>query len=144
MMVEAYGFNNDRCQRIEITMCEDMKYNLTRMPNLVGDRTQREAENAILQFGPLVEVGCSKLLKFFLCSMHAPMCTEQVDVAMVIPPCQSMCIQVNARYFFETHNSVECHGYLSLYTKINSSEVHRAASTSPYDHLCIWSNQSHL
>jgi len=32
-----------RCERITIPLCLDMKYNMTRMPNLVGQSTQAEA-----------------------------------------------------------------------------------------------------
>jgi len=32
-----------RCERITIPLCLDMKYNMTRMPNLVGHSTQAEA-----------------------------------------------------------------------------------------------------
>ena len=44
------------------------------------------------EFKPLVEVGCSRHLRFFLCSLYAPMCTPQVDVP--IPSCQSICREV--------------------------------------------------
>lgn len=67
----------ERCQRIEIPMCQDLPYNMTHMPNLAGHLTQREAMQ-VHEFTPLVEYGCSPLLKFFLCSIYAPMCTEQV------------------------------------------------------------------
>lgn len=46
---------------------------------------------------PLVQFGCSSLLKFFLCSLYAPMCTVQVDEPMVIPACRSMCVEVRRR-----------------------------------------------
>lgn len=40
------------------------------------------------QFYPLVKVQCSPELRFFLCSMYAPVCTV-LDKA--IPPCRSLC-----------------------------------------------------
>jgi len=46
------------------------------------------------EFIPLVHIGCSRLLKFFLCSLYAPMCTEQVDETLVIPACRAMCLNV--------------------------------------------------
>ena len=49
------------------------------------------------EFVPLVQFGCSPLLKFFLCSLYAPMCTVQVDEPMVIPACRSMCVEVRRR-----------------------------------------------
>lgn len=85
-----------RCERISIPMCADMRYNLTQMPNLLGHTSQKEAAIQVHEFIPLVQIGCSRLLKFFLCSQYAPMCTEQVDETMVIPPCRSLCQEVKA------------------------------------------------
>lgn len=84
-----------KCERITIPMCQDMPYNLTRMPNLMGHTDQSQAAIQVHEFVPLVEIGCSKHLKFFLCSLYAPMCTEQVDVP--IPSCQSICEEVKSK-----------------------------------------------
>lgn len=81
-----------KCEKITIPMCQDMPYNLTRMPNLMNHVDQAEAAINVHEFVPLVEINCSKHLKFFLCSLYAPMCTEQVDVP--IPSCQSICEKV--------------------------------------------------
>jgi len=86
-----------RCERITIPLCSTMKYNMTRMPNLVGHTNQKDAELQVHEFIPLVQFGCSRLLTFFLCSVYAPMCTEQVDETMVIPACRSMCLEVQAK-----------------------------------------------
>jgi len=37
------GRSAGHCERITIPLCLDMKYNMTRMPNLVGHSTQAEA-----------------------------------------------------------------------------------------------------
>ncbi len=95
-VVYSYGTNYGRCERITIPMCTDMKYNMTLMPNRVGHSNQKEAAIEVHAFLPLVQIGCSSLLKFFLCSLYAPMCTEQVDETLVIPACRSMCLQVKA------------------------------------------------
>ncbi len=93
----GYGFNYGSCEQITIPMCMDMKYNMTRMPNLVGHTHQKDAALGVHEFIPLVQVGCSPLLKFFLCSLYAPMCTRQVDETLVIPPCKSMCLEVKSK-----------------------------------------------
>ena len=93
----AFREKDGRCERITIPMCADMRYNLTRMPNLVGHRTQKDAAAQVQEFIPLVQLGCSRLLKFFLCSLYAPMCTEQVDETLVIPACRSMCLEVKSQ-----------------------------------------------
>lgn len=86
-----------RCERITIPMCLDMRYNMTLMPNLIGHTNQKDAAINVHEFLPLVQVGCSPLLKFFLCSLYAPMCTEQVDETLIIPACQSMCLEVKSK-----------------------------------------------
>ena len=104
-----------QCERITMPMCADMKYNLTQMPNLLGHLTQKEASDEINEFIPLVRIGCSRLLKFFLCSQYAPMCTEQVDETLVIPPCRSLCLDVKSscqpilmRFDFRWPASLDC------------------------------------
>ena len=47
------------------------------------------------QFVPLVDSNCSSRLKFFLCSVFAPMCSEMVDAP--IPSCQKVCFDVRSR-----------------------------------------------
>lgn len=97
---DATGYQSaqdGRCERITVRLCTDMKYNMTRMPNLVNHMNQKEAAVQINEFIPLIQVGCSRLLKFFLCSLYAPMCTEQVDETMVIPACRSMCLEVKSK-----------------------------------------------
>lgn len=90
-----------RCEPITMSICRDMGYNMTSMPNMIGDKHQGEAETRIQQFQALIQVGCAdlptELLKFFLCSLHAPMCTKQVGEILVIPACQSMCLEVKAK-----------------------------------------------
>ncbi|XP_006638229.1 frizzled-2 [Lepisosteus oculatus] len=76
------------CQPISIPLCTDIAYNQTIMPNLVGHYNQEDAGLEVHQFYPLVKVQCSPELKFFLCSMYAPVCTV-LDKA--IPPCRSIC-----------------------------------------------------
>uniref|UniRef100_A0A8C0KUP6 Frizzled class receptor 7 n=1 Tax=Canis lupus dingo TaxID=286419 RepID=A0A8C0KUP6_CANLU len=67
--VPDHGF----CQPISIPLCTDIAYNQTILPNLLGHTNQ---EDAGLE------------LRFFLCSMYAPVCTV-LDQA--IPPCRSLC-----------------------------------------------------
>ncbi|XP_033635913.1 frizzled-9-like [Asterias rubens] len=82
----------NQCQRITIPMCVDIGYNMTRMPNYFGHDTQKEAAPRIHEFSPLVTYGCAEHLRFFLCSLYAPMCSPQVDIP--IPACRPMCEEV--------------------------------------------------
>lgn len=84
-----------RCEAIAIPMCQGIGYNLTRMPNLLGHEHQREAALKLHEFAPLVAYGCHGQLRFFLCSLYAPMCTDQVSSS--IPACRPMCEQARQR-----------------------------------------------
>ncbi|XP_052089903.1 frizzled-9-like [Mytilus californianus] len=104
-----------KCERITIPMCMDMKYNWTRMPNLVGHSNQKDAAIQVHEFTPLVRYGCSRLLRFFLCSLYAPMCTEMGGETMIIPVCRSMCLEVRqkcepilSRFNFEWPKILDC------------------------------------
>ncbi|XP_056884399.1 frizzled-7-A-like [Takifugu flavidus] len=76
------------CQLISIPMCSDIPYNETIMPNLLGHTNQEDAGLEIHQFYPLVKIQCSPDLKFFLCSLYAPVCTV---LEQAIPPCRNLC-----------------------------------------------------
>lgn len=76
------------CQPISIPLCTDIAYNQTIMPNLLGHTNQEDAGLEVHQFYPLVKVQCSAELKFFLCSMYAPVCTV---LEQALPPCRSLC-----------------------------------------------------
>ncbi|XP_031571062.1 frizzled-4-like [Actinia tenebrosa] len=79
-----------QCEKVSIELCRNMGYNVTRMPNLIGHESQREAEAQLKQFLPLIQYGCAKQhLTFFLCSAYAPLCTEKLDV--VITSCRPLC-----------------------------------------------------
>ena len=78
-----------KCEQIKIPMCQSIGYNLTSMPNMFNHDTQEEAALEIHQFWPLVEIKCSSDLKFFLCSLYAPMCQPNINTN--VPPCRSIC-----------------------------------------------------
>ncbi|XP_023858192.1 frizzled-10-like [Salvelinus sp. IW2-2015] len=102
-----------RCQQIVIPLCKDIGYNMTRMPNLMGHEDQNEAAIKLHEFAPLIGFGCHTHLKFFLCSLYAPMCTEQVSTP--IPACRVMCEQARQKcspimeqFNFRWPDSLDC------------------------------------
>ena len=77
------------CQQISVPMCRNMPYNLTRMPNQFNHETQQDAALEVHQFWALVEINCSKDLRFFLCSMYTPICIA--NYAQPVRACRSVC-----------------------------------------------------
>ncbi|XP_030237874.1 frizzled-9b [Gadus morhua] len=84
-----------KCEPIVIPMCQGIGYNLTRMPNFMDHDNQKEAAIKLNEFAPLVEYGCDPQLRFFLCSLYAPMCTDKVSTS--IPACRPMCEQARQK-----------------------------------------------
>uniref|UniRef100_A0A3P9L209 Frizzled-4 n=1 Tax=Oryzias latipes TaxID=8090 RepID=A0A3P9L209_ORYLA len=95
--VNAFGDEMEEmtCDPIRISMCQGLGYNVTKMPNLVGNMLQSDAELQLTTFTPLIQCGCSSQLKFFLCSVYVPMCTDKVPIP--IGPCGSMCLSVKRK-----------------------------------------------
>lgn len=60
----AFGDEEDRrCDAIRISMCQNLGYNVTKMPNLVGSQFQTDAELQLTTFTPLIQYGCSSQLQ---------------------------------------------------------------------------------
>lgn len=102
-----------KCEEITIPMCLGIGYNMTRMPNELNHESQDEAGLEVHQFWPLVEIKCSSDLKFFLCSMYAPICLP--DFQKPLPPCQGLCRRaregcepIMTQYGFKWPERMEC------------------------------------
>ncbi|KAJ8972875.1 hypothetical protein NQ317_001188 [Molorchus minor] len=102
-----------RCEEITIPMCLGIGYNMTRMPNELNHESQDEAGLEVHQFWPLVEIKCSPDLKFFLCSMYAPICLP--DFQKPLPPCRDLCRRaregcepIMTQYGFKWPERMEC------------------------------------
>ena len=83
------------CEPIRVDACQGLGYNVTAMPNFGNHESQLDAELQIQTFAPLIQYGCSSQLRFFLCSVYVPMCTEKV--AENIGPCRPLCQSVKER-----------------------------------------------
>uniref|UniRef100_A0A146KW08 Frizzled-10-B n=2 Tax=Lygus hesperus TaxID=30085 RepID=A0A146KW08_LYGHE len=93
LLIPAIAFGH-KCERITVPMCRELGYNLTVMPNFVGHEDQAAAERELQNFMPLVHYNCSTHLRFFLCSVFIPFCSEHVVGA--IPSCRSLCEEVQS------------------------------------------------
>ncbi|XP_072944582.1 frizzled-10-like [Epargyreus clarus] len=81
-----------KCERIRLKQCQDLGYNWTAMPNLMGHRDQKEAEEAMTSFAGVLSSHCSVHARFLLCSAFAPLCSEQVSGS--VSACRALCEEV--------------------------------------------------
>ncbi|XP_030382238.1 frizzled-3 [Scaptodrosophila lebanonensis] len=91
---QATATNGLQCQRISVSACQGLGYNMTAMPNLAGHTIQLEAELEIAKLLPLIESGCSDRARFLLCSSLFPLCTP--DVPRPVTACKSLCETVKS------------------------------------------------
>lgn len=80
------------CQPITSPLCKDLTYTVTVLPNILGHKTQEDANLEMHQFTPLIKVGCSPHLKTFLCSVYNPKCVSGKSQ----PPCRRLCEQARS------------------------------------------------
>ncbi|XP_034046939.1 frizzled-2 [Thalassophryne amazonica] len=138
IIIPEHGF----CQPITIPLCTDIAYNQTIMPNLVGHYNQEDAGLEVHQFYPLVKVQCSPELKFFLCSMYAPVCTV---LEKAIPPCRSICERAKQgcealmnKFGFQWPERLQCENFPILgLGHICVGHNESTASTVPPDHMPV-------
>lgn len=111
LSVPQHGY----CQPISIPLCSQLPYNQTILPNLLGHSSQEDAGLEVHQFYPLVQVRCSAHLRFFLCSMYAPVCTV---LEQAIPPCRSLCElarqgceRLMNKFGFQWPERLQCHNF---------------------------------
>ncbi|XP_046969620.1 frizzled-10-like [Vanessa cardui] len=81
-----------KCERIKLSQCQDLGYNWTAMPNLMGHGDQKEAEEAMTAFTGILASECSVHARFLLCSAFAPLCSEQVSGS--VSACRALCEKV--------------------------------------------------
>ena len=80
------------CQPVTVQLCADQHYTETIMPNILGHKSQSDAQVSLQTFTPLIQVGCSSQLKPFLCSIYVPKCVSGRRQA----PCKTLCEQARS------------------------------------------------
>ena len=93
VVLHPHGCHGESCEPLKMSTCSGVGYNLTRLPNLVGDHLQSHAEGQVNAFdtechfpaltsiiflqletyAPLIQSGCSAELRFLL---HSHCCLE--------------------------------------------------------------------
>ena len=118
LMLVYHLANGDdmKCEEITIPLCQNLGYNSTYYPNRFHHEDQKEAALEVHQFWPLVQINCSSVLKFFLCSLYAPVC-EKI-YGKKLEPCRSLCEQAKSgcldlmkEYGFKWPEKMECYRF---------------------------------
>nr|CAB3247746.1 frizzled-10-B-like [Phallusia mammillata] len=113
------------CEPIQQDACKGFNYNLTIMPNTFGHESQTEASARFMEFDLLLQTKCSPHLRFFLCTLHFPLCAAQVSVG--IPACRAMCEEVRD----------QCSHVMLAVDKEWSIDCSRLPYKSDTDRLCM-------
>lgn len=129
---------HNRCEPITLSICKDIPYNMTIMPNLIGHTRQEEAGLEVHQFAPLVKIACSPDLQLFLCSLYVPVCTILEEP---IPPCRSLCESARTceglmrHYDFQWPENLECSKFPQAGTDVLCVAQNNSGTTpSPIRH----------
>lgn len=83
---------SERCETISLSLCKNLGYNSTLMPNFMGHDSQINADLGLKIYEPLFQLKCSKYIRLFICSVFVPMCSEHVPGP--IPACKGLCDKV--------------------------------------------------
>ena len=86
---------NPKCEVMNVEQCRSLGYNVTGIPNTFGDKSQIEVEQSLMKINELLTSTCAEPVRFFFCSMYAPMCSTKTG--SLITSCGSLCEYVTRR-----------------------------------------------
>lgn len=92
LMTSVYANNvpvQQKCEAISTLICENVSYNFTTFPNEMNHQTQTEAHTKIIRFSWLIDLECSRDIRFFVCSVYMPICMDNYHKPL--KPCRSVC-----------------------------------------------------
>ncbi|KAI6182309.1 hypothetical protein M3Y97_00366000 [Aphelenchoides bicaudatus] len=84
--------SKQQCQPISIPMCQNSPYNLTVSSNTLFKTEYATLQTQIEHYKPFIKFNCNPHIQFFICSVFAPMCPEQMP--QPITTCRSVCEEV--------------------------------------------------
>uniref|UniRef100_A0A0K0DXJ0 Frizzled-4 n=1 Tax=Strongyloides stercoralis TaxID=6248 RepID=A0A0K0DXJ0_STRER len=84
--------NKNRCVPVTLPICKDIPYNYTFIPNPIFPHDPATLHLQTDHFKPLIRTQCNPHIKFFICSVFAPMCPESLPQA--VTSCKSVCQEV--------------------------------------------------
>lgn len=72
-----------------LRLCDPyLSYNMTTLPNIVGDKSLEQMETSLPYFGLVLKSKCNPRIKSYVCNLLEPRCGPQ---NIAIPPCKKFC-----------------------------------------------------
>uniref|UniRef100_A0A3Q3VXS0 FZ domain-containing protein n=1 Tax=Mola mola TaxID=94237 RepID=A0A3Q3VXS0_MOLML len=103
-----------RLKTITVSLCKDLPYTETVLPNILGHKNQEDASLEVHMFAPLIHARCSPHVKPFLCSVYTPECVS----GNPRPPCRTLCEQARSgcesllnKFGFQWPEALRCEAF---------------------------------
>ncbi|XP_063829210.1 frizzled-4-like [Ostrinia nubilalis] len=84
------------CEKMKVSICRDIGYNITALPNYAGLVDQKDAEFELHDMNPIIRSKCSDHVRLFMCAAYLPMCIPGMDR---VGPCRGLCLRVKKGCF---------------------------------------------
>lgn len=82
-----------KCEPLNVEQCRGIVgYNVMGIPNIFGDTRQADIELKLMDINVLLTSNCALPVRFFFCSMYAPMCSPKTKT--LITSCRPLCEHV--------------------------------------------------
>ena len=84
-----------KCEVMKVRQCRNYGYNVTGIPNIFNHESQDTIEEKLFEINELLTSTCAEPVRFFFCSMYAPMCSK--ETGSLITSCGELCEFVTKR-----------------------------------------------
>jgi atrial natriuretic peptide-converting enzyme len=72
-------------------MCQNLPYNVTSYPNILGHASLKDVQDEMIEFRELIDAECYRLAYDFVCQLLQPACVQKQDEDEWLLPCRSYC-----------------------------------------------------
>ncbi|KAL1498247.1 hypothetical protein ABEB36_009077 [Hypothenemus hampei] len=80
-----------KCAPLSLRYCDNLGYNITTYPNVLGHRSVKEVRENVISFRELIDAECYRHAYEFVCQLLQPGCQSGDLEDEIILPCRSFC-----------------------------------------------------
>ncbi|XP_066247689.1 atrial natriuretic peptide-converting enzyme [Euwallacea similis] len=80
-----------KCAPLTLKYCNNLGYNITTYPNILGHRNIKDVKEDVISFRELVDAECYRHAYEFVCQLLQPGCQKGDSEDEIILPCRSIC-----------------------------------------------------